>query len=212
MLFAPAAAFAQTRLIAEVGQNDAFQISLRTQAGAPVTDVPAGAYDIEIRDHSDIHNFHLRGPGVDVSTDVAFIGTRTVQVTLQDNARYTFQCDPHASSMHGTFTTGGGPPASPPPPPRSKLKTLTATVGPGRTISLRSGTSRVSRLKAGRYRIVVRDRSSSHNFHLRGPRVNKRTAVGFKGTVTWTVTLRRGRYRFVCDPHAAFMKGSFRVT
>lgn len=212
MLVSPAAAFAQTKLIAEVGLNDAFQISLRTEAGAAVTDLPAGAYDIEIRDHSDLHNFHLRGPGgVDVSTDVAFIGTRTVQVTLQDKARYTFQCDPHFSSMRGTFTTGGGPPVSP-PPPKPKLKTLTATVGPGRTISLRSGTGRVSRLKAGRYRIVVRDRSSAHNFHLRGPGVNKRTAVGFKGTATWTVTLRRGRYSFVCDPHKAVMKGSFRVT
>lgn len=213
MLVSPAAAFAQTKLIAEVGLNDSFQISLRTAAGAAVTDLPAGAYDIEIRDHSDLHNFHLTGPGgVNVSTDVAFIGTRTVQVTLQDKARYTFLCDAHPTSMRGTFTTGGGPPVSPPPPPRPRVKTLTATVGPGRTISLRSGTSRVSRLKAGRYRIVVRDRSSSHNFHLRGPGVNKRTAVGFKGTATWTVTLRRGRYRFVCDPHAAVMKGGFRVT
>lgn len=213
MLVSPAAAFAQTKLIAEVGLNDSFQISLRTAAGAAVTDIPAGAYDIEIRDHSDLHNFHLTGPGgVNVSTDVAFVGTRTVQVTLQDKARYTVLCDAHPTSMRGTFTTGGGPPVSPPPPPRPRVKTLTATVGPGRTISLRSGTSRVSRLKAGRYRIVVRDRSSSHNFHLRGPGVNKRTAVGFKGTATWTVTLRRGRYRFVCDPHAAVMKGSFRVT
>lgn len=213
MLVSPAAAFAQTKLIAEVGLNDSFQISLRTAAGAAVTDIPAGAYDIEIRDHSDLHNFHLTGPGgVNVSTDVAFVGTRTVQVTLQDKARYTFLCDAHPTSMRGTFTTGGGPPVSPPPPPRPRVKTLTATVGPGRTISLRSGTSRVSRLKAGRYRIVVRDRSSAHNFHLRGPGVNKRTAVGFKGTATWTVTLRRGRYRFVCDPHAAVMKGSFRVT
>lgn len=213
MLVSPAAAFAQTKLIAEVGLNDSFQISLRTAAGAAVTDLPAGAYDIEIRDHSDLHNFHLTGPGgVNVSTDVAFIGTRTVQMTLQDKARYTFLCDAHPTSMRGTFTTGGGPPVSPPPPPRPRVKTLTATVGPGRTISLRSGTSRVSRLKAGRYRIVVRDRSSSHNFHLRGPGVNKRTAVRFKGTATWSVTLRRGRYLFVCDPHAAVMKGSFRVT
>jgi plastocyanin len=212
MLVAPAAAFAQTKLIAEVGQNDSFQISLRTEAGAAVTDLPAGAYDIEIRDHSELHNFHLRGPGgVDVSTGLPFVGTRTVQVTLQDKARYTFLCDAHPTSMLGTFTTGGGPPVTP-PPPKPRVKTLTATVGPGRTISLRSGTSGVSRLKAGRYRIVVRDRSSFHNFHLRGPGVNKRTAVRFKGTVTWTVTLRRGRYRFVCDPHAAVMKGSFRVT
>jgi plastocyanin len=210
MLVSPAAAFAQTKLIAEVGLNDSFQISLRTEAGAAVTDLPAGAYDIEIRDHSDLHNFHLRGPGgVDVSTAVDFVGTRTVQVTLQDKSRYTFLCDVHPTSMRGTFTTGGGPPA---PPPKPKVKTLTATVGPGRTISLRSGTRAVSRVAAGRYRIVVRDRSSFHNFHLRGPGVNKRTAVGFKGTLTWTVTLRRGRYTFVCDPHAALMKGSFRVT
>jgi plastocyanin len=70
----------------------------------------------------------------------------------------------------------------------------------------------VKGLKAGRYRIVVRDRSAMHNFHLSGPGVNKRTAVGFRGTRTWTVRLRKGRYRFVCDPHAAQMRGSFRVT
>jgi plastocyanin len=213
MLASPAAAFAQTKLIAEVGQNDSFQISLRTEAGAAVTDLPAGAYDIEIRDHSELHNFHLTGPGgVNASTTLDFVGTRTVQVTLQDKARYTFLCDAHPTSMRGTFTTGGGPPTSPPPPPKPKVKTLTATVGPGRTISLRSGTRRVSRLTAGRYRIVVRDRSKMHNFHLRGPGVNKRTTVGFSGTATWTVTLRRGRYTFVCDPHRAVMKGSFRVT
>src|SRR4029453_7221946 len=113
--------------------NDSFQISLRTAAGAAVTDLPAGAYDIEIRDHSDLHNFHLTGPGGgNGATDVAFVGTRTVQVTLQDKARYTFLCDAHPTSMRGTFTTGGGPPVSPPPPPKPRVKTLTGTGGPGR--------------------------------------------------------------------------------
>ena len=36
-------------------------------------------------------------------------------------------------------------------------------------------------LKAGRYRIVVRDRSHLHNFHLTGPGVNKKTTVAFHG-------------------------------
>jgi plastocyanin len=27
-----------------------------------------------------------------------------------------------------------------------------------------------------------------------------------------TVKLKRGTYRYVCDPHASFMKGSFRVS
>jgi plastocyanin len=67
-------------------------------------------------------------------------------------------------------------------------------------------------VKAGRYRIVVRDRSHMHNFHLIGPRVNRKTAVAAHGTKTWTLTLRKGTYRFRCDPHRSRMKGSFRVT
>lgn len=214
-LASPAVGLAQTKLIANVGLNDAFVISLMTEAGATVRDIPAGSYDIEVRDHSDMHNFHLTGPGVDMSTSVAFVGTVTWTVTFQNRQQYRYECDPHFTSMRGSFTIGGGPtpPPPPPPPPPSRVQTLRATVGPGPTISLRTTSGRrVSRLRAGRYRIVVRDRSARHNFHLTGPGVNKRTAVGFRGSRTWTVTLRKGRYRFVCDPHAARMRGSFRVT
>lgn len=210
-LASPTVALAQTRLIGTVA--DPGTISLRTEAGATVTDLAAGTYTIEVRDQSINHNFHLSGPGVDQRTDVETIETRTWTVTLQDRARYTFVCDPHNTVMRGTFTTGGGPP-TPPPPPAARPPTLTATVGPGATISLRTSRgARVRRLKAGRYRIVVRDRSAMHNFHLSGRGVNKRTTVRFRGTTTWTVTFRKGRtYRFVCDPHARRMKGSFRAT
>jgi plastocyanin len=214
LLAAPTEAFAQTRLIGTVGENDSFTITLTNAAGARVTDIPAGTYEIEVRDRSEHHNFHLTGPGVNMATTVGFVGTVTWTVTLRDAAQYTYVCDPHSGQMRGTFTTGGGPPPSPPPPPppSSRVQTLTATVGPGVTISLRTANGRrVSRLRRGRYRIRVRDRSSRHNFHLRGPGVNKRTTVRFRGTVTWTVTLRRGTYRFVCDPHARRMRGSFRV-
>jgi plastocyanin len=212
VLASPAAALAQTKLIANVGQNDAQIITLRTEAGATVTDIPAGTYEIEVNDHSSMHNFHLNGPGVNQATGEAFVGTVTWSVTLQDRARYTFNCDPHSTTMRGSFTTGGGPVSPPPPPPPPKVTTLVATVGPGRTIRLTRNGRRVSSLRRGRYRIVVRDRSAIHNFHLIGPGVNKRTAVRFRGTRTWTLTLRRGRYRFVCDPHAKVMRGSFRVT
>jgi plastocyanin len=212
LLASPAAAFAQTKLIAEVGLNDGFTISLSTEAGAPVRDLPAGTYDIEVRDHSELHNFHLTGPGVNVSTPVETAVTQTFTVTFQDKSRYTFICDVHPGSMRGTFTIGGGPPA-PPPNPKPKVTRLNASVGPGMTISLRSTSGRrVSSLKAGRYRIVINDRSKMHNFHLRGPGVNKRTAAPFRGTVSWTVTLKRGRYTFVCDSHRDKLKGSFRVT
>jgi plastocyanin len=90
--------------------------------------------------------------------------------------------------------------------------TLTATDGPGFTITLKKGKTKVTSLKAGKYKIVVKDLSNIHNFHLKGPGVDKKTGVGAKGTFTWTVTLKKGAYKFLCDPHAAIMKGSFKVT
>jgi len=90
--------------------------------------------------------------------------------------------------------------------------TLKGTVGPGFTITLTKGGTKVAKLKAGTYRVVVTDRADIHDFHLRGPGVNKSTSVEWKGTMTWTVKLRAGKYTYVCDPHASGMKGSFRVS
>ena len=92
------------------------------------------------------------------------------------------------------------------------VPTLKGTDGPGFTITLKKGTTKVTKLKAGKYKIVIRDLSNLHNFHLTGPGVNKKTGVTAKGTFTWTVTLKKGTYKFICDPHAAIMKGSFKVS
>jgi hypothetical protein len=89
---------------------------------------------------------------------------------------------------------------------------LNGTDGPGFTITLKKGTTKVKSLKAGKYKIVIKDLSNIHNFHLSGPGLNKKTGVGPKGTFTWTVTLKKGTYKYVCDPHATIMKGSFKVT
>ena len=91
--------------------------------------------------------------------------------------------------------------------------TLKGTVGPGFTITLKTMSGkRVTTLKPGTYAIRVSDKSSIHDFHLKGPGVNKViTGVGFQGTKTFTVKLRKGRYTIVCDPHASSMKGTFRV-
>ena len=98
-------------------------------------------------------------------------------------------------------------------PAAAAVPKLTGTVGPGTTISLKQGAKAVSSLKAGKYSLTVNDRSPFHNFRLKGPGVNKSTSVAFKGTLKrpWTVTLKRGTYTYVCDPHAGDMKGSFRV-
>jgi plastocyanin len=130
-LASPAAGFAQNNLIATVGTNDSQVITLTHENGAPVNDIPAGTYTIEVRDRSTMHNFHLTGPGVDRETAVGSIQTVTWTVTFENEARYVFVCDPHSTTMRGSFTTGGGPtPPPPPPPPPAVGATLYATVGP----------------------------------------------------------------------------------
>jgi Copper binding proteins, plastocyanin/azurin family len=88
---------------------------------------------------------------------------------------------------------------------------LTGNVGPGFTITLSQGGKKVTSLKPGKYSLSVNDKGSSHNFRLSGPGFNKATSVPRTGKTTFAVTLRRGTYRFVCDPHSSSMKGSFQV-
>lgn len=90
--------------------------------------------------------------------------------------------------------------------------TLTGTVGPGFTITLKQGTAKVTKLKAGTYTFKIADKSSIHNFHLIGPGVNKLTTVGGTGNSTWKLTLKKGTYKYQCDPHKSFMHGSFTVS
>jgi len=79
-------------------------------------------------------------------------------------------------------------------------------------ITLTKGGKKVTKLKAGKYTIVVKDVAKTHDFHLSGPGLNKKTSVSGKATSTWHVTLKKGTYRYVCDPHKAIMSGSFKVT
>ena len=97
-------------------------------------------------------------------------------------------------------------------PASAAPKTVNGTVGPGFTISLKVAGKKTTRLKPTTYRFKVTDKSSIHNFHLTGPGVSKViTGIGFKGTKTVTIRLRKGTYRYRCDPHSAEMHGSFRV-
>ena len=79
------------------------------------------------------------------------------------------------------------------------------TVGPGFTIKMTTKPT-----KAGKIKLVINDKSNVHNFHLTGPGVNVKTSVSAIGTKTFTITLKKGTYKFICDPHP-FMKGSFTV-
>jgi plastocyanin len=46
----------------------------------------------------------------------------------------------------------------------------------------------------------------------RCPRLRSRRSVEAKGNSTWKLKLKKGTYKYVCDPHASFMKGSFTVS
>jgi plastocyanin len=98
-------AAAGEELYATVGSEDdpdAFVITLTTEDGADVTTLSPGTYTIEVDDKSDIHNFHLTGSGVEESTTVAEVGETTWTVDLQPGT-YNYVCDPHASTMNGSF-------------------------------------------------------------------------------------------------------------
>jgi plastocyanin len=92
--------------------------------------------------------------------------------------------------------------------------TVKGTVGPGFTIGLTMQGKKVTKLKAGRaYRFVISDRSSIHDFHLSGPGVNRvLTSVEYTGTKSFVLRLKKGSYRFVCDPHSGIMHGRFLVS
>jgi Copper binding proteins, plastocyanin/azurin family len=109
---------------------------------------------------------------------------------------------PAAALLGAAIVAGNGGAAIP---------TLHGSVSDPVNISLTFGGKKVSSLKAGRYTIVVKDSAGDHDFHLTGPGMNRSTTTGGTGTWTWNVALRKGTYTYVCDPHAAFMKGSFTV-
>jgi plastocyanin len=110
-----------------------------------------------------------------------------------------------AGAALAASTTASAAPAS---------QVVKGTVGPGFTITLTLSGKKVTKLKAGtRYRFVISDRADIHDFHLSGPGFNRVLAsVEFTGTKSFVLRLKKGSYRFVCDPHSGIMHGSFKVS
>ncbi len=210
--FAAAVALgADGKLAGTVGPG--FTIKLVGADGAPVQKLDPGTYELAVDDRSPDHNFHLTGPGVQVTTSVEDVGAQTFSVTLADG-RYTFVCDPHAGTMRGTFDVGAGPPPPPPPPPPAPTPMrLNASIGPGAAISLRTLTgARVRALEAGAYVITVRDRSTLHNFRFTGAGANRRTGIAQTGTFTWRLRLTPGKLVFLSDTSPVKLRGTVAVS
>src|SRR5215218_2277233 len=62
--------------------DEAWNIDLRLPDGTPVSAIPAGTYDFEIRDTALDHNFHLTGPAGEELGSTSVGGTERVTWTL----------------------------------------------------------------------------------------------------------------------------------
>jgi hypothetical protein len=180
-------------LVATVGPG--FTIDLADAAGRHVDTLTAGSYTLLVHDLAEIHDFHLAnkpdGERLNLTSGIEFVGDKTFSIELTPG-RYAYACSPHWEIMNGSFTVV---PASTPPASPTARRALTAGVTQGGALTLSS-----KRVAPGAYRIIVRDRSKTRNFHLMGPGVDRRTAKPFVGTAVWLVELTAGSYRFGSDP------------
>jgi hypothetical protein len=92
-------------------------IGLQLTDGTVVTSLAPGTYAIHLNDTATVHNFHLTGAGVDMTTGIEETGETdwTVEFT---GGGYLYRCDRHPD-LAGSFVLGAAaaPPAVSVPPP-----------------------------------------------------------------------------------------------
>ncbi len=91
--------------------------------------------------------------------------------------------------------------------------TLSGTVGPSFTITLKKSGKLVRTLKAGSYQFVINDRSNFHGYSLDGPHgfAKDFTKIPFVGKKTFIVKLKAGKYKYYCPNHESTMFAHFTV-
>jgi hypothetical protein len=190
-----------------------FVVSLTFDDGTAVLAPPPGSYRILVDDQANDHNFHLIGPGVDMSTGTEQIGSATWTVTFQNNSRYVYQCDTHPAEMNGAFVVGAPSnpqPTSPgatnpnPTPAGGSTGLLTASVSSS-TAKLLFGGKRASTLKAGSYRVTITDSSTKAGFKLQriGFAATNLTTPPFVGKHAVTVKLATGKWKYYASTREA---------
>jgi plastocyanin len=89
----------------------------------------------------------------------------------------------------------------------SALPRIKGHVGPGFEISINKAS-----VPAGRYKLIVKDEGTIHNFHILGTGVDKATGIPETGTFKFRIRLSPGTYQIQCDQHSASMNTTLTVT
>ena len=201
--------------------------TIRTSS-APGSVISPGTYQVifnnDMPDSRDIqHAFRLQGPGVNLQTDMSAGDDKTqlYDIVLAPNAVYTFADDRQPSLPHVVFSTAGSASAAPNTSGGSSGASssgtssnssfvgadvkkiplrgnLAASVAAGGKLKLTAGGSKILKLLAGRYRVVVDDRTPKAGFtvqELSKPALAL-TGVTFVGKRTVTITFKTGRWTY----------------
>jgi hypothetical protein len=177
-------------------------LALTTSDGVRVRVLASGTYTVVVEDRSSSDNFHLIGPDIDEQTTLEFVGTVTWTLKLTPGG-YAYRTD-----GSGAASCGCSPNFRVSQPAPTELRGVVAA----RTISLKTPAgARAVNVAAGRYVIVVLDRSRRDNFHLSGNGVNRRTGVKSIGRTVWTITLApRSLYKYRSDSNPS-LRRTFRT-
>jgi hypothetical protein len=112
----------------EGGVDDDWTIWLVPPGGDNVTTLPPRTYVIDVSDSSNDHNYHLRGPGVDIATSLRREEYTVWALTLVPGA-YEYFSDSEPREIRGTFTVSASAPPLPPPPPAARICRVPRVVG-----------------------------------------------------------------------------------
>ncbi len=85
--------------------NEHFDITLKNAKGRRIVRLAPGLVSFRIYDASNMHNFHLRGPGFNRATYIRGTGHVVWRVRLTAG-KWKFRCDEHPLVMHGAFVVG----------------------------------------------------------------------------------------------------------
>jgi hypothetical protein len=174
----------------EGGVDDDWSIWLVPPGGDNVTTLPPRTYVIDVSDSSKDHNYHLRGPAVDLATSIGREEYTVWTVTLAPGT-YEYFSDSEPREIHETFTvSASAPPLPPPPPPQPQPQpqppTATRICRVPRVVGLRLVRARTAIRRAncsvGRVR-GVRSRAVRGRVVRQSPRAGTRLRRGARVTL-----------------------------